>query len=392
MDVKRYNENMIQQKKVCHLSSVHLSSDPRIFDKECVTLAQNGYQVTLIAKGPTDERKGVTRISFPNMHRLRRIIFSNYKMLDLAKEVDAEIYHLHDPELLPLVAKLKKLGKKVIFDSHENVSEQILHKEYLPKKLRRIISVFYRHYERVCLRNVDMVIIVTPSQYKNFEGISQNIKMVTNYPTKGEDDSNFSEMPISAKRCQVCFAGSISSQWNHNLILDAVYGLSDITYAIAGPIHNKDLFKLLNSSSEKIKYFGFLDREQLKKLYSESICGMALLSYNTQVGREGTLGNTKLFEYMKFGLPVICSDLNLWKEIVSQNECGLTINPNNIIEIRKAIKFLVNNPEEAVEMGRNGYKAFLNTYNWDTQAPQLLEIYSSIFPKISDKDFVNPTY
>ena len=113
------------EKKICHLSSAHKSTDARIFIKECTSLANNGYEVSLIAVGPAYDYHAIKVIPFPELPRLKRLLFGPSIMLKVALLENADIYHLHDPELLTIALKLKRNGKKVIFDSHEHVSEQI---------------------------------------------------------------------------------------------------------------------------------------------------------------------------------------------------------------------------------------------------------------------------
>jgi glycosyltransferase involved in cell wall biosynthesis len=366
--------------KVCHLTSVHKSSDVRIFSKECVTLANNGYDVSVVGIGPTIKNMGIQLISFPQMTRVKRIVLSAKIMKDIALRVDAEIYHLHDPELLPLISILKRKGKRVIFDSHENVPEQILHKEYLPKFSRRILSFLYRKFERRMVLKADGIVIVTPAQRRNFENVTDKVHLVTNFPTSVFLKGKSRESDEVEKKPQICFAGGVTSQWSHQIVIESLTHIPDLKYVFAGPKNEKYLEEILQNPLyiEKVKYLGVISREQVERLYEESICGIALLSYNTQVGREGTLGNTKLFEYMKHGLPVICSDLSIWKDIVTKYECGIVVNPEDEEEVVKAFEFIAKNREKAKQMGNNGREAFLKEYNWESQIPQLLHLYERI--------------
>lgn len=100
-------------KKVCHMTSAHPSSDIRIFNKECVTLSRAGYKVFLAAHGEEYTEQGVSVQSVGQAYssRMKRMLFASRNIYRKALEIDADIYHFHDPELLPYALKLKKKRK-----------------------------------------------------------------------------------------------------------------------------------------------------------------------------------------------------------------------------------------------------------------------------------------
>ena len=106
---------------------------------------------------------------------------------------------------------------------------------------------------------------------------------------------------------------------------------------------------------------------------------MAIFDYSPNLGyKTGSLGVNKFFEYMLFGLPIICTDFDLWKEIVNKYKCGICVEPRDVKQIKDAILYLINNKEEAYNMGQNGRKAVLEEYNWDTQKKVYLDLYSKL--------------
>src|SRR5438445_7594562 len=109
--------------RVCHLTSVHPPFDGRIFRKEIRTLVAAGYSVTLIATGIGDQQvNGVTVRGIPRARKRReRLSKTTTLVYRAALRERADVYHFHDPELIPVGLALKASGHRVIYDAHESV-------------------------------------------------------------------------------------------------------------------------------------------------------------------------------------------------------------------------------------------------------------------------------
>lgn len=373
------------QKKICHFTSVHPIYDVRIFQKECCSLAANGFDVTLIACGDeafVDVKNGVTCISIhvPIENRMQRFMKRSKVVYKKALEVDADIYHFHDPELIPFGLKLKKKGKKVIFDSHEDIPSDIKSKSYLNPLLRRVLFILYKISEPFIIRKFDGVVSVTPHIIDKLKKNNKNTIQVTNYPVT----TNTDQVEIKDEKFQtptIFFAGGVRSLWMHENIIKSLDLINfDIKYLIAGPVSDEYLSKLKQLKSwEKVEYLGIIPHAQVDVYYSKSHIGIALCDYTEpNGGLMGTLGNTKIFEIMKAGLPIICSDFTLWQQIIDTHKCGICVNPRDVVAISQAIVEMVSNIEESSLMGQNGKMAVLDHYNWRTQEAILIDMYKRL--------------
>lgn len=367
--------------KVCHITSVHQRYDTRIFLKECTSLAEAGYDVTLLVadEKPEEKLNNVNIIPVPNIpkSRISRILKSGRMMLRSALDIDAEIYHLHDPELLPLAQKLKNSGKKVIFDSHEDIEGQILGKKWIPKLMRPFIAFLYRHYAYNVLKRLDYLIAVSPNLAEKLKKINPKVEAVTNYPIiKPVQPKNDT---IKQETNSFCFAGGITEQWNHETIL-ATLDEIDAQYHLMGSVSENYLAKLKTFNTwKKVVFHGRLPQDEVAPKLSSCTAGLAILDYSDNVfGKEGTLGNTKFFEYMSAGIPIICTDFILWKEVIDKWKCGVCVPPRDIKALKKAMQSILDNPSEAIEMGNRGREAIEKEYNWEIEEETLFYIYNEL--------------
>lgn len=360
------------------MTSSHPAEDVRIFHKECKSLHQAGYDVFLIAPGESFEKEGIHIVGVGHLGagRKERFLKTAKDVYRKALQIDASIYHFHDPELLPYGVKLAKRGKCVIFDSHEHVVELMMDRDYIPNVIRIPGRFILDKYVRACVKKLSAVITVTPHIVRYYEQCAKKTVQIANFPIIAE--SQFEK--LAPRNRSIVFAGGISSQWDHHRIINAIADIPECTYNLCGSVSVEYLEKLKNIRGwEKVNYIGKLPFSEVSTFLKKSSIGVALLipSHNTG-GMEGTIGNTKIFEEMMAGLPIICTNFVLWKEMVDKHKCGIYVDPQNVDAIRDAIKWLLDNPKEAFSMGLNGIQAIRSEYNWSQEANKLNSLYAEL--------------
>lgn len=366
--------------KVCHITSVHNWDDSRIFHKECVSIASAGFEVTLlVANGINDIRNGVNIINVPieNKGRLQRFAFAGKKMLEKAISVNADIYHLHDPELLLIATKLKKrTGAAVIFDAHEDLPKQIMDKTWIPVLFRKLISKLAYRFELKIAAKLDGIVSVTENICNKFKLVNEQVELVANFPRLNEIEQYSTNESLPKIPNSICYVGSL---FRTRGIKELVIALSktNATLLLAGKFTEKNLESELMSLDgwKQVQFFGYLDRKGIVELLQKSQIGMVAL-HPTKSYKESL--PIKLFEYMLAKLPIISSDFEYWKPLVNGNNCGLMVDPLDTDAIAANINYLLKSPELCIELGNNGYKAVTSNYSWDSQAKNLLNLYAKI--------------
>ncbi len=361
--------------KVCILTSVHSPFDIRIFHKEAISLVKAGYNVILIAPHDKDEIvEGIRIIPLPKpKNRLKRMTKTVWQTYRKALEIDADIYHFHDPELIPIGLLLKRQGKRVIYDVHEDVPRQNLSKSYTPPVFRRPISRLIGTLEAFSARRFDGVVTATPFINRRFLELGANAINVNNYPIASELYTAKNHWKNKEKA--VCYVGGISGIRGAFEMVEAI-GKTKCRLLLAcdfEPVLEGQLKRLFGW--RHVDALGFVDREGVSATMARSIAGMVL--FHPEPNHVAAQPN-KMFEYMSAGIPVIASNFALWKEIVEGAECGICVDPLDPEEIAKAIQFLVEHPVEAEQMGKNGRRAVQERYNWDKEEKKLLGLYEKI--------------
>ena len=372
---------MGQQPKIVHLTSVHTAFDVRVFHKECKSLARSGKHVVLVVPHPRDEVvdsvevKGI-RISGGRLVRMTRTAWSLYRE---ALRQNGDAYHFHDPELIPLGLLLAARGKTVVYDIHEDALADILHKDYIPRRLRRPLTWSVRKLEDAACRRFSGLIAATPTIAKRFHSINPNTVVVHNFPMLDEIAPT-GALPWSERPPVVAYIGSISERRGIREILQALALLpsaSPTQMMLAGPFSPEELrTELMRLPGwARVKYLRVLDRPSVANLLSRARLGLLVLRPEPNFCNAMPI---KLFEYMAAGIPVIASDFPLWRQIIGEAGCGLLVDPQDPQAIARAMEYLLSHDAEAEAMGRRGRQAACELYNWNSEERVLLKFYSEL--------------
>ena len=363
---------------------MHPSNDVRIFHKECLSLAGAGYRVNFLVAGVNRESEIIQNVRIAGFKKLKskplHLLFSPFNAFVKAINTKSAIYHLHDPNLILCGILLKLFNKKVVYDIHENVYESILEKHWISKRMRRFLANLYLLFEKAGVRLFDFLILAEKSYKERFPRKSI---VIQNFPKldylSEKADKNFSG------QLNFIYTGIISFDRGLSEMLEIIRKLLnrgfDLKLFLYGYFYDektkKFFFEYLNKKqlAQNIFHKGFLDIKELYKIFPEMHIGFNLLKPIRNYRRSLA---TKVFDYMANGLPVINSDIVIYKSYIQNENAGMLINNNNINEAVDKIAFLIRRPDRLAGMSGNGRKASLLKYNWKNEEKKLLSLYHNL--------------
>lgn len=369
------------------LTSVHPATDTRILFKQAATLAAGGHEVFLVARA-SEARVGCGVIHVPvpvprsRLDRIRTCL----QVLRAAVELRCDVYHLHDPELLPLAAVLRRrTGAAIVFDVHEDVRRQIRNKYWIPAWARRPLAWLYGVAEHQCLRQVDRVVIAEDSYAETYA--AHHPVPVRNYPTLDllAKLAHWDTARTYSGKPRLVYCGTVARIRGALEMIDAagvlVKKYPALELAIIGACFPADLENEMRARiaahgiESNVRLYGRMPLDRAMEVVAGCDVGLALLHPDPNYLHSLP---TKMFEYMALRLPVVVSNFELWKSIVDASGGGKTVNAQSVDEVVAAIDALVADPETLRQHGDRGCRAVRSIYSWTPEGERLLGMYRGL--------------
>ncbi len=346
-------------------------------------MSKAGYEVILIAKIKEENTCDLVRIiPFPEFNnKLTRFIFAPILIGWKAYKVKADIYQFHDPELILIGVLLKLLTRKpVIFDIHEDNVTVIENRNYVTALFKPCLKKIYLLFELISRKY--LVVLIAEKYYK--ERIPEGVEIL-NYPILLETQKKafIEKSPISSQANNwLLYTGSTRKDRGALHHANITSYLPDIGVYSAGKC-SADLYEKMKNVSdpERLIVEGNnsinISRERLDYLTSNYkwLAGLALFPKTKHFEKKEL---TKFFEYMRDGIPILCSNMPAWEEFVTRNNVGIAVDPEDEEQIVRAIQWLTGHPDRRRVMGQNGIRLIKKKYNWQNEENKLISLYEKL--------------
>lgn len=368
--------------RVCHLTSAHNRRDHRIFFKECRSLADAGYETHLVvADGLGSEL--VDGVSIHDLGvfrgRLQRFTKGPLEFYSFVRRIDADIYHFHDPDLLPAGLLLHVSGHRVIYDVHENYAAQILVKDYIrPKWFRSVLGGLFSLVERVVSSRLDAVVTVTPAMERRFT--HPLTKLVRNVPDMAEEGpTSVASLSGDDDPLTVVYAGSLSFTRGILDLVEAVHKSSGkIRLRLLGDWHSSGLRQQCEAHPGWVhcEYLGRVPHDQVAGVLRTAHIGVHMVHDLPRT--RGSLP-TKVLEYFAVGLPCLLSDTPEHREFFG--DLVYYAEPGSPDAIAEQLSTFHGDEEDRSSKAARAYQFVKTQANWQVEVKNLLNLYSVMLPQ-----------
>jgi glycosyltransferase involved in cell wall biosynthesis len=367
------------------VTSIHPDFDARIW-KHAKSMAALGWNVELVAPWTLKDERIPPNV---RLHPFRRVVSRPLRPLLIPVRIAArllpllsrcDIVHFHDIDILPWMSALS-LGKRVVYDVHEDYPEEMMVREWVPNPLRRPFAKMLELGQRFFAWPIRNIVLTQPELDSEFAGSRYRKILIYNYAAlelaEGAADDYLSRAPT------VAFIGSQHTNNGSELLIEIAARVARVRPAVkfiasdrfgSPQIREAAIARMRELGADNITLIPNVRPHELMSVLNRATIAIAP---NLRVKQQIRGAHNKTYEFMAAALPIVISDLPRQAEVVGGSECGILAQPEDPQTFVDAIVRLVDDPHAAREMGLRGQAAFRTRYSWESQMPRLAALYDA---------------
>ncbi|MFK7003390.1 glycosyltransferase WbuB [Flavobacterium covae] len=170
---------------------------------------------------------------------------------------------------------------------------------------------------------------------------------------------------LDASKINIWFVGTFGKTYDLETVIKTAEKIQDnypnIHFILTGDGENYKQWKEQAQKLPNVTFTGWIGREKLA--YIGSIASIGLMAYAK--GAPQGLPN-KIFEYMSYGLPILSSLDTETKDLLEEENIGLTYKANDPEDLIEKITSLIANPIALKQKGERARELYLTKYDSET--------------------------
>jgi glycosyltransferase involved in cell wall biosynthesis len=370
---------------ICQITSMHDWDDDRIYQRNCLGLAQAGHNVVYIAQGERSPDDNISHITLRVRSGFKRRILGTFEAFKQSLKLKDYVLHIHDPEFLPYIFLYRLLGYKAVFDSHEVYSVRFYQWSKVPNFMRAGLADIYFWIEARVMNLFTALIVTSESMKEMYDKHNKKVVVIRNLHSLKVLENAATESKLGKWDQPIVYtSGVINADRNSDRMVRAFAQISeDYPHARLrfagwyGPGYKNHLLSLSQDLgiADKVEFLGALPYLEQFKRTSEAAIGFIFLE-NTRKNRVAS--SNRLFEFMYCGLPIIVENTPECARVINDSQAGILVNSDSINEVVVQLSRLLSDRNLCEKLGANGKKAVRSFYHFEKDLGRLEELYTDI--------------
>lgn len=340
--------------RILVLTIVHHPQDARVLHRQIAALLERGHEVVYAAPFAATHSvrpEAVTAVDVPRaVGRARLVAWRAARATVRAHRSSVDLVLFHDPELTVALAGMRR--PPAVWDVHEDTVATLVDKPWLPAWLRGLLAPVVHVAERLAERSYH-VMLADAGYRGNFRFEHPVVPNETLVP-------DAVEAPGSER---VVYLGRVSRGRGADVLVALADQLPPgVTLDVVGPA-DPDVETPLRAAHEagQLRWRGFLPNDEALATIEGALAGLNLVR---DLPNYRTSRQTKVFEYMARGVPVITTPVLPAARVVEENCCGLVVPFDDPIAVGTAVRALWESEQLRRELGGAGHSVARSRFDW----------------------------